>query len=94
MKTHEIEEAIHRLRLIVKSTPNTMGVALGSELYAECVKRGLLTLEVFEASGTMLFGQSLPALNKSLFAFDNPFIEPWSFVVGDHMLSPSRATTT
>ena len=78
----EINEIIERLKMHVEHTPKDVGIALGSDLFAECVKREMITLEVFVMMGTKLFQQRLPALKKSIFVFDQPFMDPWNFEIG------------
>ena len=66
----------------VGKTPKSVGIALGSDLFAECVRREMITMEIFGVEGTMLFAQKLPALNRSVFVFAQPFIDPWDFQIG------------
>ena len=82
MDRRVINEIIRRLDSIMTSTPTQVGVALGYDLFGECQKRGLLSMEEFSVLGQDFLPHRLPAYRGKHFAFVNPELTDWDFQIG------------
>lgn len=82
MDAQAIDELFQRLDFIMKDTPAGVGVAMGYDLFGECRKRGLLSMETFSVLGTGFLPNILPTYKGKHFAFVHPGLTDWDFQIG------------
>ena len=82
MDKQAIDELIGRLDSIMASTPLPVGVAMGYDLFGECRRRGLFSMEDFGVLGTGFLPHKLPTYRGKHFAFVHPELPDWDFQIG------------
>jgi hypothetical protein len=82
MSGDPLDELIARLDDVLVTTPKTVGVGMGIDLYREANKRGLISLETFSVLATGFWPHELPAYRKHHFVYLHPGLSDWDFRIG------------
>lgn len=82
MTDDKLLEIKDKLDTVLAGVGPNMGIAFGTELFAEFRQRGWLKMEVFGMLGTSVFAEKVPAYNRTHFAFPNWEIPDYTFKVG------------
>jgi hypothetical protein len=82
MADNAADEVIARLDDVLSTTPQQVGVAVGIDLWVECVKRELVSMEDFSVLGTGFWPHSLPAYRNRNHIFVHPLLADWDAQIG------------
>ena len=75
------DELIEGLDTIIADEPRQIGVAMGRDLFRECVRRELIAIEELSVLRAGFLPSELPAYRGKHFAFVHPELGAWEFQV-------------